>query len=264
MNTILSGKDAELLEQTIAHYGHLVSTDDLKHIFKGKYQDAEIRQQIARLAQRGWLVRIKRGLYVVISDITSLAANNVSLLRISNALNKRSYVSLSSALFYYGLVDQLLQTVTAITNTRTRQYQFQNFTFAFSKVQDDFYFGFSEKRVEGKLVKIADLEKVVLDFLYLRKDAYSLNLIWEILTEHTDEFDFGKLQQFALHSNLTLRRATGFLLDQLDANSDELYDSVKDRNGYSRLTADAKEFNAKWRLYYDHRIIESARTPIAK
>ncbi len=256
ISTILSKKDAELLEQTIANYGHLVSTDDLKHVFNGKYRNAELRQQLARLAQRGWLVRIKRGLYVVISDMTSLAANNISLLRISNALNNHSYVSLSSALFYYGLVDQLLQSVTAITNTRTRQYHFQGFTFAFSKVQDDFYFGFSEKRVEGKLVKIADLEKVVLDYLYLRKDTYSLNLVWEKLTEYADEFDFGKLQQFALRCNLTLRRATGFLFDQLGANSNELYDSVKGRNGYSRLTSEAKDFNAKWRLYYDHRIIE--------
>lgn len=256
ISTILSKKDAELLEQALSHYGHLVSTDDLKHVFNGKYRNAELRQQLARLAQRGWLVRIKRGLYVVISDITSLAANNISLLRISNALNNHSYVSLSSALFYYGLVDQLLQSVTAITNTRTRQYHFQGFTFAFSKVQDDFYFGFSEKRVEGKLVKIADLEKVVLDYLYLRKDTYSLNLVWEKLTQHTDEFDFGKLQNYAIRCNLTLRRASGFLLDQLGVNSNELYDSVKDHNGYSRLTSDAKDFNAKWRLYYDHRIIE--------
>ena len=256
ISTILSRKDAELLEQAIANYGHLVNTDDLKHVFNGKYRSAELRQQLARLAQRGWLVRIKRGLYVVISDITSLAANNISLLRISNALNNHSYVSLSSALFYYGLVDQLLQSVTAITNTRTRQYHFQDFDFTFSKVQDDFYFGFSEKRVEGKLVKIADLEKVVLDYLYLRKDTYSLNLVWEKLTEHTDEFDFSKLRNYAMRCNLTLRRATGFLLDQLGVNSNELYDSIKDHNGYSRLTSDAKNFNAKWRLYYDHRIIE--------
>ncbi len=256
MSTILSKKDAELLERAIAHNGHLVSIDDLKRILRGKYHDSKIRQQIARLAKRGWLVRVKRGLYVVISDITSLAANNISMLRISNALNNQSYISLSSAFFYYGLVDQLLQSVTAITNARARQYHFQGFAFSFSKVQDDFYFGFSEKRVEGKLVKIADLEKVVLDFLYLKKDTYSLNMLWEKLTEHADEFDFAKLQQYAMRCNLTLKRATGFLLDQLGINSNKLHDSVKDHKGYSRMTAEADHFNAKWRLYYDHRIIK--------
>lgn len=256
MSTILSKKDAQLLEQAIGQYGHIASFDDLKQVFKGEYKDSEIKQKIARLAKRGWLIRVKKGLYVVISDLTSLSSNNISLLRISNALNNNSYISLSSALQYYGLVDQLLQSVEAVTNARARQYRFQDFTFAFSKVQDDFYFGFSEKRVEGKLVKIADLEKAVLDYLYLKKDTYSLNLLWEKLTEHTDEFDFKKLQEYALRCNLTIRRATGFLFDQLGASSHGLHAAVKNHKGYSRLTVGSKDFNAKWRLYYDHRIIE--------
>jgi predicted transcriptional regulator of viral defense system len=256
MSTILTTKDADLLERAIAKYGHIARFDDLKKVFDGEYKDAEIRHKIARLAKRGWLVRIRKGLYVLVSDMTSLASSNISLLRISNALNSNSYISLSTAFNYYGLIDQLMQTVTAITTTRTKRYQFQGITFTFSKVQEDFYFGFSEKRVEGKLVKIADLEKIVLDYLYLKKDVYSLNLIWEKLTEYKDEFDFAKLQAYALRCNLTLRRATGFLLDQLGENSYELYTSVKGKNGYSRLTSVSKDFNAKWRLYYDHRIIE--------
>jgi predicted transcriptional regulator of viral defense system len=255
MSTILSSKDAQLLEKVIVQYGHIVSFSDLKKVF-GEYQDLELRQKIARLAKRGWLVRIKKGLYVVVSDITSLSSSNVSLLRITQALNQNSYISLSSALYYYGLIDQLLHTITAITTTRTRHYQFQGFTFSFSKVRKDFYFGFSEKRVEGKLTKIAELEKVVLDYLYLKKDAYSLNILWEILTTRTDEFDFARLQEYALRCNLTLRRITGFLLEKFDMDSTKLYKSVKDRQGYSRLTSESGDFNAKWRLYYDHRIIE--------
>jgi predicted transcriptional regulator of viral defense system len=130
MSTILSSKDAQLLEKVIVQYGHIVSFSDLKKVF-GEYQDLELRQKIARLAKRGWLVRIKKGLYVVVSDITSLSSSNVSLLRITQALNQNSYISLSSALYYYGLIDQLLHTITAITTTRTRHYQFQGFTFSF-------------------------------------------------------------------------------------------------------------------------------------
>lgn len=118
ISTILSRKDADLLEQAIAHHGHLVSTDDLKHVFNGKYRNAELRQQLARLAQRGWLVRIKRGLYVVISDITSLAANNISLLRISSALNNHSYVSLLSPV--------LLWPRRSVAAIRHGDYQYQN------------------------------------------------------------------------------------------------------------------------------------------
>jgi len=261
MSTILSTKDAELLEAAIARYGHIVRFDDLKTMFRSRYSDSEIRQKVARLAKRGWLVRVKKGLYVLISDITTLSSNNISLLRISNALNENSYVSLSAALYYYGLVDQLIKTITAITTTKTKRYSFQEFTFSFSKVQDGFYFGYSEKREEGKLIKIADIEKVVLDYLYLKKDIYSLNLLWEKLVENSDEFNFNKLQEYALRCTLRLRRATGFLLDQLDMDSSELFVSVKNHKGYSRLTSGSMDFNAKWRLYYDHRIIEQTTTP---
>lgn len=256
MNTILSKNDAFLLEKALVNAGQVVRFDDLKKATNDQLTDVQLKKIVQRLVERGWLVRIKNGLYVVISDITSLASNDVSLLRISQALNENSYISLTSALQYYGLVDQLLKEVTAITNNRTRRYQFQGFIFRFSKVRDDFYFGYSQKRVEGKLVNIAELEKVILDFIYLKKDVYSLNMLWEKLTEYSDEFDFDKLQVLALRCNLTLRRITGFLLDKLGKDSKRLYASVKGKNGYSRLTSNSKDFNAKWRLYYDHRIIE--------
>jgi predicted transcriptional regulator of viral defense system len=257
---MLSTKDANLLERVIASYGHIAHFHELKEVFGDDKKDSEIRQRVARLAKQGWLVRIKKGLYVVVSDITSLAENNVSLLRISNALNHDSYVSLSSAFFHYGLVDQLLTTVTAITNQKTRKFRFQDFTFTFSKVREDFYFGFSESRVEGKLVRIADLEKVVLDYLYLKNDAYSLNLLWEKISENADRFDFSKLRDYALRCNLRLRRTTGFLLDLLEADARQLHDSITEHRGYSLMTSDSATFDTKWRLYYDHRVIEQAAT----
>ncbi|NIV13073.1 MAG: hypothetical protein GWN62_17855, partial [Aliifodinibius sp.] len=61
MSTILSDRDAQLLEKVIAQYGHIASFSDLKKVFR-EYRDLELRQKIARLVKRGWLVRIKRGL----------------------------------------------------------------------------------------------------------------------------------------------------------------------------------------------------------
>lgn len=255
-STILSKKDAFLLEKAILKYGQIATFGNLKEVFKEEYSEAEVKNRLSLLTKIGWLVRVKRGLFVIISDLSSLSFTNVSLLRISNTLNESSYISLDTALNYYGLFDQLTKNITAITFKRTKKYQFQNFIFKFFKVRKEFYFGFSQKRIEGKFVSVADLEKVILDYLYLKQDNYTLSLVWEKLKDYKTSFDFDKLKDYAIKNGLTIKRKVGFLLDQLNIDTIDLYKEIENQKGYSRFTTSAKDFNNKWRIYYDHRIIK--------
>jgi predicted transcriptional regulator of viral defense system len=130
-----------------------------------------------------------------------------------------------------------------------------NYTFTFSKVKKDMYFGFSEKMENGKLVRIADAEKALIDYLYLDKSFGSACLVFEKLRDHYQELDLEKLQEYALRSNTTIQREIGFLLDQLKLDSGLIYQTVRNNRGASHFTKNSKTFNAKWRLYYDNRII---------
>jgi hypothetical protein len=50
-------------------------------------------------------------------------------------------------------------------------------------------------------------------------------------------------------------REIGFLLDQLQVETDDLYTVVHTKgSSYSKMSKDADTFNAKWRLYYDARL----------
>jgi hypothetical protein len=104
------------------------------------------------------------------------------------------------------------------------------------------------------LVNIAQKEKALLDILYFRSNQYYSNLVWEKLSEHKKAIDFDLLKKYAAKFNLDVVRQVGFFLDLLGIETSELKSIVAGKTGYSRMTKNSKDFNAKWRLYYDDRI----------
>lgn len=257
-NTILSRSDSHLLEEVVLAHGQVVNTRQLHKIFVQVYsRESNRKKRISLLAKAGWLVRIKRGLYLVVTDLTSLAAGNVSNLVISNALNEKSYVSFANALNWYGMFDQLTKSVDAVTSTRARTYRFRHTEFRFFRVKEKLFFGFSKERVDGKIVNIAEKEKIILDYLSIRRNAATVSLVFEKLKEHKTGFDFSKMTDYARAYNMTIQRNLGFLLDTIGVSSDVLHEIArKNMTGFSKMHPKATTFNAKWRLYYDPGVIE--------
>jgi len=253
-NTILTEKDTKLIEQTILKNGRIVTVDNLMAIFRAEYSELGAHNRIHRLTKAGWLKRIKRGLYLVIENLSSRFQNDNSLLIISNTLNRDSYVSLSYALNYYHMFDQYTKTVVSITTTDSKKYTFDDYVFKFTKIKESMYFGYSQKMESGKFVMIADAEKALIDYLYLDKSFASASLVFEKLRDYGQILDFNKLQDYATKTDITIRRKIGFLLDQLNADTQKLHQSLGDNKGLSRFTHESKVFNAKWRIYYDVRI----------
>ncbi|NQT67413.1 MAG: hypothetical protein HQ569_07555 [Actinobacteria bacterium] len=255
-HTILSKKDSKLLENAILSYGRIVNSSQLKNIYRKDYSVEEANNRISLLTKIGWLLRIKKGLYVIVTDFSTLGFNDLSIYLIAKALNKNSYISFESALQHHGIFDQMLSTVESVTFMRARKYKFQGTIINFLKIKKKFYFGFSRERIESDFVNVANMEKAILDMLYFRKNSYNISLIWEKLTEHRSDFDFKKLIDYTKRFNDTIVRQVGFLLDRLGVETEDLYKIVNGKKSYSKMTNDSKQFSSKWRLYYDHKIIK--------
>ncbi len=254
LNTILSQKDLSLLEEAILRFGRIVTFNDLAGIFSASYGEGEVKKRISLLSKRGWLVRIKRGLYIVITDISTLGFSDLSELIVSQTINKDSYVSFENALQYYQMFDQMLSTIEAITDKRARSYKVQSKEYRFSHIKKTLYFGFVAVIVEGKEVRMAEKEKALLDMLYFRSSTYTVDLVLEKLRAYKDAIDFEKLKNYTKLFGLNIIREVGFLLDLLEVDTKDLYELAKKRKGYSKMNANSAEFNAKWRLYYDNHI----------
>ncbi len=95
-----------------------------------------------------------------------------------------------------------------------------------------------------------------MDILYFRSNAYYINLVWEKLKEHKNDFDFNLLKKYTKKFNLSVMRQIGFFLDVLGIDTKDLLLEVRGKNSYSKMTKNSNKFNSKWRLYVDHRLVE--------
>lgn len=255
-NMILSQSDLRVLENAVLKYQKIVTFDDLVGLF-GKTETREvIRKKVALLVQKGWLIRLKKGLYVVITDISTLGANDLSEYVVAGSLHRNSYISFENALQYRGFFDQMLQTVASVTATYARSYTVGKTKYAFSRIKKELYFGFHEETINSYTVNIAEAEKAILDILYFRNSIYGISLVLEKLREYKHRLDFKKLKDYAQRYNLSMVRRVGFLLDQVEIDTSDLFSQVKGKkNSYNKLTQGSTAFNAKWRLYYDHQAL---------
>lgn len=77
-------------------------------------------KKVAWLEQKGYIIRLKRGLYVVSPEHSG---KTLSGELIANHLYAPSYVSMSSALRYYGLIPESVYTHQSMTVKHSRSFQ---------------------------------------------------------------------------------------------------------------------------------------------
>lgn len=248
--TTLSGTELKLLEDLTLDYGNVVDFVMISNKIGKNKNRQEIKNIISRLTKKGWLVRIKRGIFVV-SDISSRGSINLNQATIAQIIDKKSYVSFEGSLQYHGMFDQYLKTITSIGLKRSYQKKVSDWIFLYIKSKKELFNDFKEYNIDGQLVKIADKEKAILDILEYKREFYSVDLVMEKLRDYLNDIDIKKLISISKKYSLTTKRILGFILDFLSINSEDLYEDVRRNKNHSFMTSNSKNFNAKWRLYIE-------------
>jgi predicted transcriptional regulator of viral defense system len=115
-----------------------------------------------RYVKKGLFTRLKRGLYARTETLGNLG--QVELFQIANFLQVPSYISLTTALAYYGMTTQVQRNFfESICIKRTKTFDRGGLTFRYIKISPKLYGGF--KKDNG--IFIALLEKAILDAFYL-------------------------------------------------------------------------------------------------
>ncbi len=117
----------------------------------------------SRYVKSGVLLRLKRNLYMNRQKWEYLTVSE--LYEISNMLQVPSYISLTTAISYYGYSTQIQQDFfESIATNRTVAIEILDSDFNYSKISKSLYYGFVKK--ENFFIALP--EKAILDALYLQ------------------------------------------------------------------------------------------------
>ena len=121
------------------------------------------QNKIANLEREGKIIRLKRGLYVVSPDISKQL---ISVELIANHLYGPSYVSMESALRYYGLIPEQVHTVRSITVNRAKRFENTTGSFEYITVGKEYYpIGIRQQANDKYAFLIASPEKALCDLI---------------------------------------------------------------------------------------------------
>ena len=121
------------------------------------------------------------------------------LFRISNCIYRPSYVSLESALAYYHLIPEAVYTQKAITTRKTMSYTTPVGTFDFHSLKPGLFFGYSIFHKGNLPVMMAEMEKAILDYLYLTASLRSAKDIEQLRFNYNElhaNLDWDKLEKY--------------------------------------------------------------------
>lgn len=247
--TILSEKDLNLIEDLIVKYGIIVTFEQIYDVLRKRMTRQVMRNLVNKLFKNGWLVRIKKGIYVI-STMESRGFLTLSVFKTAQILVKDSYVSFEKALQHHGMFDQYLKIIVSVSLKAYKTVEIYDTNYKFIKTKKKFFYGWEEQRVENYLVRIATAEKAILDMLCFARNIYSIDLVLEKLREYKNDFDFARLNELSKKQTTTVQRIVGFLLDKINVDSEYLHNLIREKKNCSYMTKDSTEFNARWRLYY--------------
>ena len=147
------------------------------------------KNNIGRWVKKGLVVRLRNGYY----SFPEYLGKTDFAWYIANQIYKPSYISLHTALSFYGLIPESVVQITSVSSLKTNAFTNSFGTYKYKSVQGNLMFGYDVKQLSGgQSLLFAKPEKALVDLLYLypfyqsQADFEGLRLDEDILSEQAD------------------------------------------------------------------------------
>ncbi len=122
------------------------------------------RNNFTRWAKKGYLIRLRRG-YFAFSEYKNKPDYSFYF---ANRIYRPSYISLHTALAFYGIIPETVVQITSVTTLKTASFINDFGEYSYKKVKEKLMFGYELKPMaENRIIQFASPEKALLDLLYL-------------------------------------------------------------------------------------------------
>ena len=161
---------------------------------------------------KGYLKKIIRSYYV----LADLNINESVLFTIANKIYKPSYVSFEMALSYYRLIPESIYGITSATTRHTYKFKTDFAPFIYKRIKPKLMFGYKLVEYNDQVYKIAEIEKALIDFFYIKPDIKKDEDFEELRIDKQsllEQVNFGKLNSYlkVIDSDVLSRRVRKFI-----------------------------------------------------
>lgn len=149
--------------------------------------------------KKDFLIKIRNGYYC----FSEIERNELFLYYVGNKIYSPSYISLETALAYYHVIPEGVFSTTGITTLKTSDFTTPVGCFEYKHVKPSLFFGYQLISFKNKKIKLAKIEKTILDYIYLHANLNQVDdfsaLRWN--KEILNQIDFQLLQNYQLLFN---------------------------------------------------------------
>ena len=122
------------------------------------------RTNLTRWIRKGYITRLKQGYYT----FPDYKSKRDFSLYFANRIYKPSYISLHTALSFYGMIPEAVSQITSVTSLKTVTFKNDFGDYSYKNIKDNLMFGYELKEMdEYRRLMFATPEKALLDLLYL-------------------------------------------------------------------------------------------------
>lgn len=171
------------------------------------------RNALTRWQRAGYLEKIRNGFYHFVGKPL---AGTADMFFIANRIYNPSYVSLQSALSWYGFIPEGVFTITSVSTLKTQVMQTPLGHFTYQSIKPELFFGYRLETFGDFRFKIADPAKTLLDLLYFYPTLTNAGHFYELrfnFFEMKEKFSINDFEKYltVINSKSLNKRAASLL-----------------------------------------------------
>ena len=191
-------------------------------LLAGNVDPKLIRIQLSRWVKAGKIYQLRRGLYSIAPPYQKKQPHPFL---VANHLQKASYISLQSALSFYGLIPEVVNITTSVSTGRPERLETPLGIFEFRHIKPELLFGYRMVELGEQSAFVATPEKALLDLIYLQAGSDSAAYLKELRLQNTENLDKDLLRKQSEKFNTPkLQNAVKGILQLMSGESAEFED----------------------------------------